>query len=130
MCLLDGVGLARISPVLPAVQVALARKHPKLYDHLTSVHISQPNRVIKNAFFDTTVNEYLQRGLCGLLPLSTVLYVWDQCHVAGFSVMLSIVMTALLCGCAQEMLNLSHLNSMNENFVSFCSQVDVDVLQR
>lgn len=130
MCLLDGVGLARVSPLLPAVHAAISSKHSELYHHLTSVQVSEPNRVIKNAFFDTTVNAYLRRGLCGLLPLPTVMYVWDQCQIAGFNVMLSIVVTALLCGCAEEMLSLSHLPSMNETFVSFCSQVDVDVLQR
>jgi len=80
--------------------------------------------------FDGFVDAQLMRGLSGLLPLETTLFVWDQCCIAGFYSMLPIILSALVLGCKQEMAGLSSLNNVLDIFVSFCGNVTTLRLQR
>lgn len=79
--------------------------------------------------FDDFLGEQMLRGLSGILPLETLLFVWDQGFIATFGALLPAVTAALVLGAGDELRGLSTLQSVFDVFVSYCKSVDVPHLQ-
>ena len=125
------------SPYLALTLNIIQKKNENLFRHLKKLSGGGISRVegffgtlSEDASFDDLLNECLMRGLSGMLPLETLLFVWDQCFIGGFSHMLPLILSSLLLADAENIEKLSRFGSIADTWLSNCAVIEVSQLQR
>lgn len=136
MALLDtSLGALRaIAPSVAQASALLRQKNEKLSDCLNrllqpraTVSIEGGGRtdgsgIVRFATWDGFMNHVLRRGLVGLLRLQSVLFLWDQCFLAGFDQMLPLALVALQLSFREELMSYRRLSTAVESFQSYCRE--------
>ncbi len=136
--LTESDGLALKSPFLAFTNALLQQKNSILAKKLSSFYggpgINYSDAVFGNlggdTKFDDAIDGCLLRGLSGLLPHETVLFVWDQGLIGKFDTILPAVCCALLLGVNDEMMSVTQFSVALDIFQSYCSSVTVEMLQK
>ena len=134
----DSGGFTLKSSSLEFTNVLLEQKNEDLARKLSSLYGGPGNNYSTAVFgsldgdnqFEDAIDGCLRRGLSGLLPLETVLYVWDQGIVGKFDIMLPIVCSALLLGAGDEIMSVTQFSVALDIFQSYCCAITVDSLQK
>jgi hypothetical protein len=96
----------------------------------STVNNDNDNNGIAFQSFSAFIDLHLLRGLSGLLPMETTLFVWDQCFIFGFHSFLPLVITSLLLGSENEVNGLTSLEGVVNTLVSFMGGITILRLQR
>ena len=131
-------GFVLKSPYLVFTNALLELKNRDLSRKLSSLYGGPGNNYSTAVFgnlsgdtkFEDAIDSCLLKGLSGLLPVDTVLYVWDQGLIGKFDTMLPAVCSALLLGIGDEMMSVTQFSVALDIFQSYCSSVSVDMLQK
>ena len=127
-----GKGLEQQSPVIARVELYLHQKDEYFLDYLSKLHIQ--NDESDNPEWKYFFNLYLLKGLNGLLPHDTCLFVWDQGYIMSFHKALSIVLSSLLLSfkdvITEPVEPWPNSRTAFNTFCTYCNTISVTQLQR
>lgn len=133
------------SQLLRRTMIVLQSKCPRLLLHLASLNTQRDRQTTTQTLqhedertslptnystFEEFLDSCLKRGLSGLLTLDTTLFVWDQCFLTSFAVMLPMVLVSLLADAEEELCQLRIVSSAADAFQSRCRCFQIIQLQR
>jgi hypothetical protein len=127
-----GKGLEEQSPVIPRIELYLHQKDESFLDYLSKLHLQ--NSDSDNPEWKNFFNTHLLKGLNGLLPYDTCLFIWDQGYIMSFHKTLSIVLSSLLLSfkdvITEPVEQWPNSKTAFNTFCTYCSTISVTELQK
>lgn len=126
--LLQGRLLVPNSEFVPIVIGLLQIKNDTLCSKL--MQLSRRDRYEKYSNFEAYINDALINGMCNLFSLDTLLFVWDQAFVIGFSDVIPIVFVTAILSLEDIIKGLSTLDSICDMLNEFFHSIDATNFRR